>query len=214
MLADAPDEALLSLAKPVLGTSGLQGGQAVGNVAADGFLTGPFVLDEQAAGYGSLDTYRQYLDQSRFFVAEQAGRCVGVVRVITSGPLLPPFFDLPFADAGERARCAQAAAAGRLEELATVAVLPGTVPFTAVLNLWRLAYRDAKARGVLEWGIIMEPRRVWVLNRHYGTSFVRLGRATEYQGGQCAAHLMNFASAEEHIRRHHPYPARADFFLT
>jgi hypothetical protein len=46
--------------------------------------------------------------------------------------------------------------------------------------------RDAKARGVEQWGIIMEPKRVEHMNKQFGFTFEQVGPMVDYQGGDCA----------------------------
>jgi len=70
--------------------------------------------------------------------------------------------------------------------------------------MWRLAFRDAIARGVKKWGIIMEPERVEKMNRLFGFAFRQLGPAVRYQGGYCAAFVMDMDELAARLYREKP----------
>lgn len=154
-----------------------------------------------ARGYGSLSPYDRYRGQSDIFTAERDDICIGLVRVIKGRPYPPPFLALPIENAEQRSELVFGCQNGIVEELGTTAVLPTEPAFDAALRLWRLAYRDACSRGVQYWGVIMEPRRIIAINRRYAFLFEQIGAAAWYQGGLCAAHLMNLQTVREHMRR-------------
>lgn len=67
-----------------------------------------------------------------------------------------------------------------------------------------MAYRDAVDRGVKRWGIIMESRRVTAMNRRYGFSFRQVGEERYYQGGYCAAHVLDLRAVAVHMAKVRP----------
>lgn len=158
-----------------------------------------------AKKYGSLDTYEKYLQQSRIFAAfGMDADCLGVARVFEGWPEQPPFLELPIDDDVIREKLVDGCLAGTVEELGTVAVADQAPLAKVALGLWRLAYRDAESRRIKTWGIIMEPRRVNVMNRHYGFTFKQIGPTVEYQGGACAAHVMDLEEASLSMSRSNP----------
>ena len=178
-----------------------------------GLLTGRRPLATAAAteqqvwtemGYGDLseEGYDEHIARSRTFGAfTGGGECVGVNRTF-GGPA--PFLSLPFHDELERGGLVAGARAGLVEELGTVAVVRDFRSRQVNLRLWRLAFRDARTRGVQYCGIIMEPARVAKMNRFQGFSFRQLGPESDYQGGSCAPHVMDLRSAGRIMRRRHP----------
>jgi lauroyl/myristoyl acyltransferase len=73
------------------------------------------------------------------------------------------------------------------------------------VRLWRLAYRDAVDRDIKQWGIIMEPERVERMNKGHGFTFEQLGEVKkDYQGGDCAAFVMNLDEVASQMRRKKP----------
>lgn len=99
-----------------------------------------------------------------------------------------------------------------MEELGTVAVDGENAPFAIVaLDLWRLAYRHAREIGVKHWGIIMEPERVAIMNKRYGFTFKQIGPAIDYQGGDCAAHIMDLQEVFDSMQITHP--TRFEWFV-
>jgi len=170
------------------------------------------VWDEK--GFGNLDEegYAKYIAKSRTFAAfDKTGKCVGVNRMFggTDG-ILPPFLGMSFYDEAVQAKLKMSAMRGDLEELGTVAVVPGLRGKMVNAHLWRLAYRDAVDRGVKQWGIIMEPERVESMNKGYGFAFEQLGGVEDYQGGDCAAFVMNLEEAAHQMR--HKKPAQYLWF--
>lgn len=164
------------------------------------------VWDEK--NYGNLveEGYTDYIRRSRTFAAfDKDGNCVGVNRMFggTDG-VLPPFLGMPFDDQEVQAELTRVAKEGALEELGTVALLPEYRGKNANMCLWRLAYRDAVYRGVKQWGIIMEPRRVRLMNKRYGFTFKQLGPAKDYQGGDCAAFVADLDELIENVRQTKP----------
>ena len=55
-----------------------------------------------------------------------------------------------------------------------------------------------------EWGIIMEPARVDKMNRDFGFTFRRFGPTIDYQGGECAAHVMDLQEVDDNMRTKFP----------
>jgi hypothetical protein len=159
-------------------------------------------VEEEAwwrAGLGDGSANRRYDQQSRVVVAEHNGRVIGISRIFQRGEQeLPALSEMRFYSEEERARLAGRVEEGRAEEFGILArdVEHSTKRRTA-LHMFRIAYRDARNRGVEEWLIIMEPPRVRRLNRWYGTTFEQLGPTIWYQGGECAAHVLRFAGVEE-----------------
>jgi GNAT superfamily N-acetyltransferase len=169
-------------------------------------ITEQNVWDEK--GFGKLDEagYTGHIEHSRTFVAfDKDGECKGVNRMFGAyEDVLPPFLELPFDSEEEREMLSQRARDGKLEELGTVAVVEDARGQGVNGRLWRLAYRDAVARGVEEWGIIMEPERVAKLNKYHGFTFRQLGSAVDYQGGDCAAFVMNLEESVANMQKKHP----------
>ncbi len=169
-------------------------------------ITEQNVWDEK--GFGKLDEagYTGHIEHSRTFVAfDKDGECAGVNRMFGAHEgALPPFLELPFDSEEEREALSQRARDGKLEELGTVAVVEDARGQGVNGRLWRLAYRDAVARGVEEWGIIMEPERVAKLNKYHGFTFRQLGSAVDYQGGDCAAFVMNLEESVANMQKKHP----------
>jgi hypothetical protein len=169
-------------------------------------ITEQDVWDEK--GFGKLDEagYTEHIKHSRTFVAfNKDEECAGVNRMFGAyEDVLPPFLELPFNSEEEREALSQRARDGKLEELGTVAVVEDARGQGVNGRLWRLAYRDAVARGVEEWGIIMEPERVAKLNKYHGFTFRQLGSAVDYQGGDCAAFVMNLEESVANMQKKHP----------
>lgn len=160
-------------------------------------------------GYGDIEEegYSEYVKNSRTFAAFKGDQCIGVNRMFHGREnALPPFLadDMPFYDEGERITLAEQTRRGDIEELGTVAVHEDFRGEKVNLRLWRLAYRDARERGVKYWGIIMEPERVEKMNKFHGFTFRQLGDTVEYQGGDCAAHVMDLEEVDKTMRKQHP----------
>lgn len=167
------------------------------------------VWDEE--GYGSLDVYKKYEPQSRVFGAFKADQCIGITRLFAGAPELPPFLEeMPFDNPELRTSLLKGAKNGLVEELGTVAIDKkaskelGAKRLQVALGLWRLAYRDAYERGIESWGIIMEPERVEKMNRFLGFTFKQVGPVIEYQGGGCAAHLMDLNEVRGNMEATNP----------
>ncbi|HYF96682.1 MAG TPA: hypothetical protein VD947_01440, partial [Patescibacteria group bacterium] len=164
--------------------------------------------------FGSLEEYKKYNKQSRVFTAFKGKECVGVTRLFAGDPELPPFTELPITDEADRQQIIEECARGDIEELGTTAVnheksgAPKTVIST---DMWRLAYRDARARGIKHWGIIMEPERVEKLNEQFGFTFKQLGPAVDYQGGDCAAFRMDLEEVDQSMSE--KMPEAYDWFV-
>jgi hypothetical protein len=154
---------------------------------------------------GSIDDYAVFAAQSRVFaVFDSAGTCFGTSRVFTQGPEPLPFLEMPFFHELLRTVLLEQVSEGYVEELGTSAVSLHAPHFRVVRYLWRMAYRDAIARGVRRWGIIMEPPKVAAMNRKYGFCFRQLGEERYYQGGYCAAHALDLVEVDAHMARESP----------
>jgi len=161
------------------------------------------VWDEM--GYGSLAEYKEAIAHSRTFAAFDGEQCIGLTRMFTGTSELPPFVSsMPFYDEETRVSTAQECEKGETEELGTIAIVKGARNGRIPTRLWRLAYRDGTARGIKSWGIIMEPRRVEIMNRKFGFTFEKLGDPIDYQGGLCAAHIMDLDKTRENMMNNMP----------
>ena len=161
-------------------------------------------------GYGSLDEYQEHIADSRTFASFDGEECVGVVRIFGGSKNLPPFVELPFYDEDLRESIAEECKQGVTEELGTIAVATGARNGLVSKKLWRMAYRDAHARRIKSWGIVMEPERVQKMNKHFGFTFRQLGPTVDYQGGMCAPHIMEFKEVDKNMREN--FPKLADWF--
>lgn len=153
--------------------------------------------------YGSLEVYDKYIPQSLFFAAYKDQKCIGVTRMIKSTPEAPPFTELPV-DEENTDMLNKIVDEGRIEELGITAVdhINSKVKRGVISKeMWRLAYRDARERGVEYWGIIMEPERVDKMNREYGFTFRQVGPTEYYQGGDCAAFIMDLEEVDQSMRK-------------
>jgi hypothetical protein len=150
--------------------------------------------------YGDLAVYEKYLPQSRIFVAYKDGNVVGMNRLIDGAPALPPFLtEMPIEDQTLAGNLISEAAKYKVEEFGTVAIEKEFRGGRLFLDLCRLAYRDAAERGIQTWGIIMEPERVQKMNSGLGFTFKQIGPTVDYQGGMCAAHIMDFAEVRHNM---------------
>ncbi|CAN5620935.1 hypothetical protein BH23PAT2_BH23PAT2_06850 [soil metagenome] len=157
--------------------------------------------------FGSLEDYKKYNSQSRVYAALKEGECVGLTRIFAGYPETPPFAEMPFYSEEQRKEVLSLCGRGEIEEVGTVAVnheLSKAPKHFVALHLWRLAYRDAVESGMQNWGIIMEPRRVEVMNQKFHFTFEQLGPAIPYQGGDCAAFVMNLQEVDKSMSEHLP----------
>ena len=155
-------------------------------------------------GYGSLEEYAKYIAHSRTFAAFEGEECVGLTRMFDGTVNLPPFMNLPFDDTELHQRLAKECKKGEVEEMGTLAIVKKVRNKVVLDHLLRLVYRDARARGVKKWGIIMEPRRVKQLNNIYGFTYKQVGEAVNYQGGECAAHIMDIDEVDKIMKEDNP----------
>jgi hypothetical protein len=161
------------------------------------------VWDEKS--YGSLDVYAKYLPQSRIFGVYAGEKFVGVNRLFTGSPELPPFIsEMPIDNPQLKQELIEGCENFKVEEYGTAAVKKEFRNNKIFLDLCRIAYRDATERGIAVWGIIMEPRRVQLMNRGLGFTFEQIGPAIDYQGDECAAHVMRFADVRQHMKATKP----------
>lgn len=156
-------------------------------------------------GFGKLDVYDKYLPQSRMFAAFDGEKCVGVNRLFAGTPKLPPFIEaMPIDDPSLRESLIIGSHNQTVEEYGTAAVERDLRSGRIFLDLCRVAYRDATERGIEHWGIIMEPTRVEKMNRFLGFTFKQVGPEIDYQGGDCAAHIMSFPEVRQHMQSTRP----------
>jgi hypothetical protein len=111
---------------------------------------------------------------------------------------------MEFYDSEEKKRITEACQSDEIEELGTIAKIPGAPSKVITINLLRLVFRDFKKRDVKKVGIIMEPERVEAMNRLYGFTFRQLGPTEYYQGGDCAPHIMDLEEVDKSMRRSRP----------
>jgi len=151
--------------------------------------------------YGDLENYKKYLPQSRIFAAFDGEKCVGMNRLFAGAPEIPPFLEsMPIDNPALKDQLIDSGKHYKVEEYGTVAVAKELLGNSRVfLDLCRLAYRDATERDINIWGIIMEPDRVQQMNRLLGFTFNQIGPSIDYQGGKCAAHIMNFDEVRAHM---------------
>jgi hypothetical protein len=155
--------------------------------------------------YGDLTEYEKYLPQSRIFAAFEDGKAVGMNRLFAGAPETPPFLEsMPIDDAELKKRLIEGGKSLKVEEYGTVAVDKAVRGGRIFMDLCRLAYRDASARGIETWGIIMEPERVQSMNRLMGFTFEQIGQAVDYQGGDCAAHIMHLDDVRQSMQAAKP----------
>ena len=118
---------------------------------------------------------------------------------------VPPFLSLPFDDPALCKVLFEGTQQGAVEELGTVAVARDQRREGVVsASLWRIAFRDAVARGIRYWGIIMEPSHVRAMNRIFGFTFKQAGPTVDYQGGMCAAHYLDLVEVDHAVRANKP----------
>lgn len=159
--------------------------------------------------FGDLDVYDKYTNQSQVIKANIGDTCVGMTRMFKGYPELPPFVEgMKYYNESDKKEMIALCSEGRIEELGTTAVdhrATGDLKRSVVSsNMWRLAYRDARARGVEHWGIIMEPERVEKMNKQFGFTFKQLGPAEEYQGGDCAPFVMDLREVDKSMQKTNP----------
>ncbi len=155
--------------------------------------------------YGSLSDYAGFIANSRTFTAFQNEECVGIARLFSGVAELPPFLtEMPFYDEDQRQKLMDFGRIGLLEEFGTIAVAKRMRKLFVFERLARLAYRDSYSRDIEYWGVIMEPERVESMNKHYGFTFQKLGDTVFYQGGDCAAHVMNLEEVYRNVQETQP----------
>ncbi len=145
--------------------------------------------------------YQQYEAQSRVFGAFDAGRCVGAVRVITSGPLLPPF--IHHCKLWDTQMCLELFRAGKLEELGTVAVPDDMQKSGISIELYRAAYQSAVRLGVSHWGIVMESERTEFLNGFIHTTFEQCGDVG-FRGWPIPPYIMSLSDFDANLHENDP----------
>lgn len=164
-------------------------------------------IEWQENDFGSLEEYKKYNKQSRVYAAFRDETCVGLTRIFAGNPEIPPFAELPFDSKEKRQEVLDLCRNGQIEEVGTAAVnheLSQAPRHFVALHLWRLAYRDAIEKGMQYWGIIMEPDRVQTMNERFHFTFEKLGSAVDYQGGDCAAFIMDLKEVDKKMSKHMP----------
>ncbi len=155
--------------------------------------------------YGDLEDYKKYIPQSIIFAAFDGDKCVGMNRLFSAYPEIPPFLDvMPIFDPTLKQNLIEAGKNLKIEEFGTVAVAKNYRGSRIFLDICRVAFRDATARGIEAWSIIMEPDRVRQMNSGLAFTFEQIGPATNYQGGDCAAHIMHFSDVRRHMSTSKP----------
>jgi predicted GNAT family N-acyltransferase len=150
--------------------------------------------------------YEKYTPQSRVLAAySNEGDLIGMTRLFDGVPILPPFLEkLPIDDKELAKKLAIEASEYKAEEFGTVAVKKELRGSRIFMDLCRIAWRDATQRDVQTWGIIMEPERVEKMNSGLGFTFKQIGPAIQYQGGLCAAHIMDFDEVRQNMSSKKP----------
>ena len=162
------------------------------------------ILEQQIwheKNYGDLADYEKYLPQSRVFAAFDGDKCIGMNRLFAGTPQVPPFLtEMPIDDSAIKQKLIEGGRNYEVEEFGTIGVIRELRGNSRVfLDICRLNYRDATARGIQTWGIIMEPERVRTWNDRLGFTFRQIGPAVDYQGGDCAAHVMDFGEVRRRM---------------
>ena len=164
-------------------------------------------------GYGSLDTYATHIAHSiTFTMFDNDNKCKGIARLFQGKAETPPFLtEMPYYSEVERSELLKLSKDGSIEELGTIAVSKELRNGLVFENLARLAYRYSYGNGMKYWGIIMEPERVEKMNKNYGFTFRRLGPSVDYQGGDCAAFIMDLQAVNDNMRV--TFPEIYDWFV-
>jgi hypothetical protein len=135
----------------------------------------------RACGYADIDDYDRFDAQSHVFGAFGAdAECSGMLRLV--GPGEHPLPACEYMQLDEPGLWQQRAADGRVDEVATAAVLPEHRDGRLFLDLMRLGYRDALARGIEHTMIITEPERVTAMNRDFHLRFRQVGPDQHFRG--------------------------------
>jgi len=161
------------------------------------------IWDKHEFGSAVAD-YAHLTDQTQMIVSRTPEKILGVARMFKGGAEALPFMTLEFNDQDEHDRYDEACRNGEVEEVGTSARDENVPKGVIARELWRLAYRDARHRGVKKWGIIMEPERVEKMNDESGFLFRRIGPVTDYQGGDCAPHVMDLDEVYNEMRKRKP----------
>lgn len=159
----------------------------------------------RTCGFADVSDYEDYDAQSSFFGSFGGdGSCSGMLRLI--GPGERPLPALHHMVVDEPLLWRRRFAEGRVAEIATAAVLPQHRDGRLFHDLTRLAYREALVAGVDFFLIIMEPKRVEQLNRHFRCQFRRVGPDQHYRGEEeiTAVYAQDHRSWNEFLGRHEP----------
>ena len=131
----------------------------------------------------SMSEYEKYLPQSIFFGAFNAeAECVGMIRMIKGGPILPPFLNHGLEIDIDRDLWIEKASFDELWELATMAVVPGVRNTPVFLSLVGTCFRYVFRAGVKYCGAIMDPARAEAQNRAFELCFKQVGPLQYYMG--------------------------------
>lgn len=167
------------------------------------------VWDEK--DYGNLIKlgYGPHIANSRTIVSLNGDKVEGVARLFGGNEsIVPPFLNMPFDSEEDRLALEARSRNGEVEELGAISIVPEQRGNGIQERLLRVAYRDAAARGVTAFGIIMEPKRVDVYNKRFGFGYKQVGEEAMYQGGMCAAHVMDLEAIHSGtgMKNTHPIP--------
>jgi hypothetical protein len=159
----------------------------------------------RACGYADIGDYDQYDEQSHVFGAfSEDARCSGMLRLVGRGE--HPLPVLRYMELDEPELWQRYFAEGRVDEVATVAVLPEHRDGRLFLDLVRLGYRDARSRGVGHTMIITEPERVAAMNRDFHLRFVQVGPDQHFRGEiqVTAPFAVDFDAQDRHMESSRP----------
>lgn len=142
---------------------------------------------------------------STFYVAVSVEEgVVGVVRKVTPDAGSLPTLKAFQLDASNRTLIDALARLPLCEDIATTVVKKGFRArhnFACVLNLWRLAYRDAAASGVRYWFAALEPVVLQHYKNTFHLAFEELGPPQEYLGAACIPCVLDLAKVMQYLRR-------------
>lgn len=143
--------------------------------------------------------YRKYDGQSFLLGAFDGKKAIGALRLIgATKDLLPPV--ITDCKIKKRGSYSQKALEGLFEELGTVAILREYRSRMVSVDLYRAATDCARKRGVLEWGIIIEPERAQHMNDRLHFGFWQEGDLG-FHGWDCAPFVLNIEDTLKKIKK-------------
>lgn len=144
-----------------------------------------------------MDEYEGY--PPVFYVAIFERRdVVGLVRKILPGPRGLPTVNSLHLEPGNATLRAALNRPQACEDLATTAIKKGfraRYNFACVLNLWRLALKDAIHAGIEYWFTAVEPIVLLHYRNVFHLALEELGPAQDYLGAPCIPCVMNLDDA-------------------